>query len=100
MTAIYKNRKPSPVEYGSLGDGELSKTTIIKSAMGTFNRQFQLEHRTEGYKCAGSVAVYIPEQWAVTYPFDGARHGKIFETLEAAECYFSTHTTPIVEVRI
>lgn len=89
--------KKSPQEYRNISPHEMSVATILKSAYGAFNRRYDLIHRTEGYKPAGSAAIYIKEQWVVTYPLDGATHGKAFLNLHDAQDYFETYTTPIVE---
>lgn len=48
----------------------------------------KLVHISEGWACAGSMARYDAECWAVLHELDGAEHGRRFSKEEDARALF------------
>lgn len=86
-------------EYKDIKDDEFSKRTILASGMGSFNRNYDLVHKTAGYECAGSCARYTNESWgAIATNRDGTTSGQWYKTETEAREHFERVTTPIVEI--
>ncbi len=78
-------------EYGALPpDAPISKRTVLQSGVDRFGNDCRVEHISEGWTPAGSLARWQKECWA--YAFTD-RHGTIggqqYLTLAGAEAHFS-----------
>lgn len=80
-------------EYGTYPEHARAVQTVLASAAGALGRHYELVHMTEGFRPAGSCAVYHAESWRVSFMQGGARHGRIFNSESKAREYFAQVTS-------
>ena len=95
MTIGYtRTETSSPItEYGNVTDENRSRRTILEDCVGSDGRRYALVHRTPGYECAGSMARWTNESWAVETWIDGTRHGQRFKNESEARALFDRWST-------
>jgi len=85
----------SPIEYRDVPENGLAKKTDITDGWSKrINGRVYLRHSTEGYECAGSMARWTDEYWAVNFMIDGSVHGQRYRTLSEAERHFDRLMAP------
>lgn len=86
------------LEYKDVTDENRGKETVLETKKGGFDAEYELVHRTAGYYCAGSMAVYQPEHYAVLRKHNSHRSGPAFGKKEQAQNYLKLRTEAVVEV--
>lgn len=88
---------PSPIEYAQAKGQTWVQVTVLKQADAK-GRTYKLVHKSAGYTCAGSMARWDTERYAVNFTVDGCLNGRSFvatpEGLAEAERIFSLWTNP------
>ena len=88
----------SPVEYRDVNNAKRSRTNVLDKGIADKPKgprvphEWTLTHHTAGYECAGSMARWTNEKWAVRFVADGATHGRSFLTEHEACEWFAMQT--------
>ena len=79
------------IEYGQIPEDSHSRVTVLRRV--TKGRtEYRLVHSTPGYECAGSMARWTDERYAVNFDMDGSIHGRSFLDEQAARDLFDKWT--------
>jgi hypothetical protein len=89
---------PEIAECGSQPGAPVSLRAVVEARAGKDGREYRLEQASEGYESAGSMMRWTDGYWAVSFDFEGARHGRRFKEEADARTLFDQWAPPAADL--